>query len=87
MKKGYIKNGLPRNIEQFENECKDGKIIYEVIRITKGKPLFYEAHYDRFINSLKLSGSNFTMTREWFRKNIERLVKENKLLSENIKIT
>ena len=87
MKKVYIKNGLPRNIEQFENECKDGKIIYEVIRITKGKPLFYEAHYDRFINSLKLSGSNFTMTKEWFRKNIEMLVKENKLLSENIKIT
>lgn len=87
IKKIYIKNGIARNVEQFENEHKEGKVIYEVIRITKGKPLFYEAHYNRFINSLKLSDSNFTINIEWLRKNIEKLIKENKIVSENIKIT
>lgn len=86
IKKVYIKNGIARPVDNFEDEQK-GKVIYEVIRISKGKPLFYEKHYQRFINSIKLSNSDFVVNKEWLRKNIQKLSDHNRLLSENIKIT
>lgn len=86
IKKNYIKNGIVRPVNTFPQDEK-GKVIYEVIRINKGKPLFYEKHYQRFINSIKLSSSDFAITQQWLRKNIQKLIDENKLVSENIKIT
>lgn len=86
IKKIYIKNGIARPISTFAQDEK-GKVIYEVVRISKGKPLFYEKHYQRFINSIKLSNSDFVVNQQWLRKNIQKLTDENKLLSENIKIT
>lgn len=87
IKKVYMKNGIPKSIDEFKKDECEGKKVYEVIRITKGKILFYESHYERFINSLRLNGSDFYITEKWLKTNIEKLIKENKLVSENIKIT
>lgn len=87
IKKVYLKNGIIKPVQNFNANDKKGKVIYEVIRITKGKPLFYSMHYDRLINSLELSNSNFRIKKEWLREIIQRLIAENKVVSENIKIT
>lgn len=87
LKKIYLKNGLIKPTKTFEEDQSMGKVIYEVIRITKGKPLFYSMHYERFINTLKLSSSRFTIKKSWLREMIQRLIDENKIGSGNIKIT
>lgn len=87
IKKIYLKNGLIKSTKTFEENQSMGKVIYEVIRITKGRPLFYSMHYERFINSLKLSGSEFVIKKSWLREIIQRLIDENKIVSGNIKIT
>ena len=86
IKKSFIKNGLIYDIDKY-NESKNGKVIYEVLRISKGKPLFFEEHYQRFINSIKLTGLDFYIDESWLRTCILKLVDHEKLTSENIKIT
>lgn len=83
--KYYIKDNKVEDVKIFkENE---GKIVYEVIRITKGKPLFYERHYNRMLNSLKLNKCDYSITSEELKKLIKELTTKNKITTGNIKIT
>ena len=72
----YIDNGKLRKLEEWREEG-EGKLIYEVIRIINGKPLFYKEHYDRMINSFKLNN---------YKNDINNLVKSNNKTLGNIKI-
>ena len=63
VKNFYISNGEVKNTEEWTDEP-NGKIIYEVIRIINGKPLFYEEHYERMKNSFKLSNEEFKISEE-----------------------
>lgn len=81
-----INNGKIEKVSNFE-EDKEGKIIYEVIRIIDGKPLFIEEHYDRMKNSFKLSGVELIKSYKELRDEINKLVKANKKKEGNIKIT
>ena len=81
-----ICNGKIEKVSDF-GEDKQGKIIYEVIRIIQGKPLFIEEHYDRMKNSFKLSGVELTKSYTDLRNEINQLVKANKIKEGNIKIT
>lgn len=82
----YIENGLEINIDKWENQ-EGSNIIYEVIRIIEGKPLFYEAHYDRMVNSCRLSNAEMKINKDSLKKNIELLIKINKFSEGNLKIT
>lgn len=63
------------------------KVIYEVLRIIDGKPLFLEEHMKRMENSFNLIDEKFTLKYDEIKKRINRLVKEECKLCGNIKIT
>ncbi|WP_294153778.1 aminotransferase class IV [uncultured Clostridium sp.] len=63
------------------------KVIYEVLRIIDGKPVFLEAHIKRMENSFKLVGEKFPLNYNDICKRISELVRnENKEIG-NIKLT
>lgn len=63
------------------------KIIYEVLRIIDGKPIFLEEHIKRMKNSFKLVNEEFKLKYDDIFRLIENTVKsENKMIG-NIKIT
>lgn len=63
------------------------KIIYEVLRIIDGKPIFLEEHIKRMKNSFKLVNEEFKLKYDDIFRLIENTVKsENKIIG-NIKIT
>lgn len=82
----YISNSNLKGIEEWIDE-EGGKVIYEVIRIINGKPLFYKEHYERMKNSFKLSDEDFDINEDQLESDIESLVKANNLSIGNIKIT
>lgn len=84
--KKIINNGKIEKVDNFI-EDKDGKIIYEVLRIIEGKPLFIEKHYERMENSFKLSGLELSISYDELRNQIDKLVKSNNIKEGNIKIT
>lgn len=81
----YLENGKIKKVEEW-TEHKEGKLIYEVIRIINGKPLFYKEHYDRMINSFKLNNYNANITYEELEKYIDDVVTSNDKKIGNIKI-
>lgn len=63
------------------------KVIYEVLRVMDGKPIFLESHLKRMKNSFELINEEFTLGYEIISDKIELLIKNEKKLSGNIKIT
>lgn len=84
--KYFVENGKIKENEKWLDE-KEGKFIYEVIRIMNGKPLFYEEHFNRMVNSFKLNGCKCNITSETLRRDIDTLITVNKIEIGNIKIT
>lgn len=63
------------------------KIVYEVIRIIDGVPIFLESHINRMKNSFNLVGKEFPLeTEEVYEKINSVIKKENKTIG-NIKLT
>ncbi|MFT8348005.1 aminotransferase class IV [Clostridium saccharoperbutylacetonicum] len=63
------------------------KIIYEVLRVLEGKPLFLENHLRRMKNSFELINENFKITYDEISEKIKELIKSEKEVEGNIKIT
>lgn len=63
------------------------KIIYEVLRVIDGKPIFLEDHFKRMENSFKLIERKFELTYDEISNRISDLIKQEKKLEGNIKIT
>ncbi|EHJ01529.1 aminotransferase class IV [Clostridium sp. DL-VIII] len=63
------------------------KIIYEVLRVMDGKPIFLENHLKRMENSFKLINEEFTLTYEKISDRIKLLIKNENKDNGNIKIT
>ena len=62
-----------------------GEVIYEVIRIISGKPLFYKEHIERFFDSVKNSGYKISLSKKSLSLRIKTLIEINKLIDGNIK--
>lgn len=63
------------------------KVIYEVLRVINGKPIFLEAHIKRMENSFKLIGKDFPLKYDDICLKISELIRnENKNIG-NIKLT
>lgn len=63
------------------------KIIYEVLRVIDGKPLFLESHLARMENSFKLINEKFSLKSDDICAKINKLIKSEKKNAGNIKIT
>lgn len=63
------------------------KIIYEVLRVIDGKPLFLENHLDRMKNSFRLIHEEFTLKYEYINEEIKKLIKSKNTMNGNIKLT
>ena len=64
---------------------KDAKIVYEVIRITKGVPLFFNQHINRLHQSLALSNLPVINDKN-LRVSIKELLKANHVSEKNLKV-
>lgn len=83
----FLFNGAEKPVEEFDEKLiLNGKTIYEVIRIVKGKPLFYDLHIKRLYNSAKLANFNINTDEKSFKESIKKLIGINKIESGNVKI-
>ena len=65
----------------------EDKIIYEVLRVINGKPIFLENHLERMKNSFELINEKFTLSYEEISMKIDNLIKTENKSEGNIKIT
>ena len=63
------------------------KVIYEVLRVIDGKPIFLEAHIKRMKNSFKLVDREFPLRIDDIYSKIDELIKKEKKTIGNIKLT
>jgi len=83
----YFINGEIKPVQGMEYlEIKTENIVYEVIRIIDGIPLFFEDHYCRLKNSLKLLGYELALSAADIVSGIKKLVNANFLKNCNVKI-
>ncbi len=85
--KFLVENSKIKEINSLKDIETSGKVIYEVLRIIHGKPLFLENHLLRMENSFKLINVDCCLENFKIRKDIENLVRENEKLEGNVKIT
>ena len=83
----FLKNGQPLSAACFEQHL--GEIsdsVYEVIRIIRGVPLFWEKHVDRLYYSASLARIALTLSRQDIAEGIQRLLQFNSTSSGNYKL-
>jgi branched-chain amino acid aminotransferase len=85
--KFYIENQSVEDSDNFnDNLTKEGKSIYEVIRIIKGIPLFFEEHMSRFENSCSLEEKEMLLNVGEIKDKINKLIEINGVSEGNVKI-
>lgn len=85
--KFYVEDNNVLDTKFFKEEIiKEGKSLYEVIRIIDGCPLFLEEHLERFNASASLEGLSLWMSNEEIKSSIEKVIKTNEVLCGNIKL-
>lgn len=65
----------------------EDKIIYEVLRVVDGKPLFLEDHLNRMKNSFELINEEFKLNYYEISEKIKKLIVSEKKVEGNIKVT
>ncbi|MCF6342996.1 MAG: aminotransferase class IV [Bacteroidales bacterium] len=82
----FIVNNELRSTCDFDPAVlKQGKSIYELLRVINGKPLFLEDHIQRFFRSLQLAGLQSGMSEQQLANNLNSLIESNKLKNGNIR--
>jgi len=61
-------------------------VVYEVVRLIEGKPLFWAEHYHRLIDSCRIAQLDFSIPSVNPKKEVERLVTSNGVRSINFKM-
>lgn len=83
----FVLNGEIRPCDQFDNTLVyEGDSVYEVIRMIRGCPVFFDDHMERLESSLKIQQKASLANRDLLRKNIIDLVKTEKRKDINLKI-
>lgn len=83
----YICNGDIFNSSFFKDSyIKEGKSLYEVIRVIDGTPLFLEEHLGRMMNSSKLANENLFYNEFEIVEALNELIKINEAKQGNVKI-
>jgi len=85
--KYYIEDGTLRDTWSFNvSVIYEGEVVYEVLRVIDGIPLFFEDHLDRMEDSLRLVGRKALSSGSELLECIKILVRENEIRNGNIKI-
>lgn len=83
----FIHNGAVKSAsEPVYADNTSGRSAYEVIRIIKGVPLFFEDHYERLKGTFRAIGRPLEMTQSQLADNIKRLLLANNTNVCNVKI-
>lgn len=83
----FILNGATKEASiPVRLDTVSGKAAYEVLRIIRGVPLFYQDHYDRMKGTFGAIGHPLEMTAEQLRKDIMKLLAANKTDNCNVKV-
>jgi branched-chain amino acid aminotransferase len=83
----FILNGSLQPSELFDNSMVyDGESVYEVLRIIKGLPVFFDDHADRLLTSAKLRKKVPLADMEMLRRDIIMLSESGKKSETNLKI-
>lgn len=86
--KFYLEDGCIESVENFSGKVdKESKIIYEVLRILNGKPLFLKEHIKRMENSFYIINKSFPYSYDKIAEYLARVVEANDNIEGNIKIT
>ena len=85
--KFYLNNGIIYSINDFTDEDYKEKIIYEVLRVVNGKPVFLKEHLARMQKSFKLINKEFPYSEEEIENLIVKVIIKNDNAVGNIKIT
>jgi branched-chain amino acid aminotransferase len=85
MKIQVTDQGIRYESEYLSSSLDSDQLVYEVIRIIDGFPLFIEDHFVRLQKSMAIQGIGFKMEYPEFRKKITKLVKLNQIPDGNIK--
>ena len=87
MERQYIVvDGVLTLDSSFSDLIPDGKVVYEVVRLIDGKPLFWHDHFLRLVESCRIAQLNFDLPSSSFTKAIRDLVIANHIQSVNCKI-
>jgi branched-chain amino acid aminotransferase len=85
--KNFILNGELQPTELFDKSLVyEGDSVYEVLRMSKGRPVFFNDHFDRLEMSVKLQRKKMLADIGEIRKDIVTLAKADKRKEANLKI-
>ncbi len=85
--KKFILNGKLLSSDHFDNSLVyDGDSIYEVIRMVKGNPVFFNDHMERLVTSAKIQQKELLAEISVLRRDIINLVKTERKKEINLKI-
>lgn len=85
--KRFILNGELLSCENFENSMVyKGESVYEVIRIIRSVPVFFDDHFERLRTSAALQGKRLLADEQKLRKDIITLAKTSAAKEINLKI-
>jgi branched-chain amino acid aminotransferase len=85
--KNFILNGNLQPADSFDNSMVyEGDSIYEVIRLVRGNPVFFNDHMERLAASVRLQGKELLAGVPELRKAIIALTRSEKSKEKNLKI-
>lgn len=83
----FVFNDFVKQEEQLKNiKVPEKELVYEVIRIIKGVPLFFEDHFTRLKETFNLLGFELMISEEGLKKQIHKLVRACNQKDCNVKV-
>ncbi len=85
--KKFILNGVMQQCDLFDNTMVyEGDSIYEVLRMVKGNPVFFDDHMERLVSSVRLQQKELLAEPSEIRHDIINLSKSERRKEANLKI-
>lgn len=81
-----VQNGQSLLCEDHDHVEFEGQQIYEVIRLIDGKPLFFNEHLERLVESASLLHWNITPFLEDLKADMKVLIHQNQIQNDNVKL-
>jgi branched-chain amino acid aminotransferase len=83
----FFINGEIKPVEDFDLKLAvKGRMLYEVIRVMEGKPLFYREHIARLHNSSRLADTEIPVSDGELKRQVAALIHINEMKNGNFKI-